>query len=90
MSPTQNENIFILLNDKVGRSEFDKEIKGLSDDISSLRQDIKDLKEKDLKELREALLTNQQSGYKRIIYVQGTILLVVAGGIVTLLIKFFG
>jgi hypothetical protein len=61
----------------------------MEDDIEKLRAEIKSLREEDLPALQKQIVDNQQAGYRRIIGAQAAVLLIVASGVVTLIIKFF-
>ena len=56
--------------------------------ISSMKNEINDLKQQ-LKDAKDEILKNQQETYKRIIYVQGSILLLILTAVIGLLIKTF-
>jgi len=56
--------------------------------IRVMSEELKELKQ-DLKEAKQAILESQESNYKRIIYVQGTLLLAILGAVIGLAVKVF-
>ena len=65
----------------------DEKIAHMNENLNELKQDVKDIREKDIPELQNALVRNQQAGLKRIIAVQATILTMILGTVITLAIK---
>jgi predicted neutral ceramidase superfamily lipid hydrolase len=91
VAPSRDESIYILLNNKISREEFEKEIRELKEevnkDISELKQDVKEIRGKDIPELQKALVQNQQATLRRIIAVQATVLTLILAAIVPLVLK---
>jgi hypothetical protein len=87
----QIDQRFALFDQKIELKQGgqDRRITGMEDDIEKLRAEIKSLREEDLPALQKQIVDNQQAGYRRIIGAQAAVLLIVASGVVTLIIKFF-
>lgn len=72
------ERIEVLKNEQIVQQE---KIRVMTDQIEELKND--------LKEAKKEIIESQRVELRRVIYVQGSILLIIAGAFVTLLFKVF-
>jgi flagellar hook-basal body complex protein FliE len=90
LSRKDDESIFTIINEKIGRPEFERELKKVNDDVQGLSKKLEEgvtQLTKSMADLRDALIQSQQASYRRIIYVQGTILVIILGTVITLLVR---
>ena len=65
----------------------DEKIAHMNENLNELKQDVKDIREKDIPALQNALVRNQQAGLRRIIYIQATVLTAILGSVIALAVK---
>jgi hypothetical protein len=69
------------------REEIERRLKEMDGEIEEIRKDLREIKNVDLKELKDAIVGNQNDNLKRIIGAQAAVLLIILSAVVGLFIQ---
>jgi hypothetical protein len=87
---SDNDNRFESLQKNIDtlQASTNDDIGEIKDDLKSLQENMRTLREADVPALRQAIVEKQEETYKRIILVQAAILIAVLTGVVSLIVYY--